>query len=151
MTDLMRRHIQEVSLTSNQPYPYAPYLMYIIEQVTRFGFHHDATHDWSVRHLQAKTSKGKESATDASGSGAAQEQGPLVTDDEQDVPPMDRPCGASGEHVGGHGHSHGGGRVGATRHALQKFMSFFCYCQAKQDRCMRRLEEKAGLSPTSPL
>jgi hypothetical protein len=39
----------------------------------------------------------------------------------------------------------------ATRHALQKFMSYFCYCQAKQDKHMRRLEEKAGLPPASPL
>jgi hypothetical protein len=44
VTDLMWRHIQEVSLTSSQSFPYAPYLMYIIEQVTGFGFHHDVTH-----------------------------------------------------------------------------------------------------------
>jgi hypothetical protein len=30
-------------------------------------------------------------------------------------------------------------------------MSYFCYCQAKQDKRMRRLEEKAGLPPASPL
>ena len=44
VTDLMWRHIQKVSLTSSQSFPYAPYLMYIIEQVTGFGFHHDITH-----------------------------------------------------------------------------------------------------------
>jgi hypothetical protein len=39
----------------------------------------------------------------------------------------------------------------ATRHALQRFMSYFCYCQAKQDKRMRCMEEKAGLPPASPL
>jgi hypothetical protein len=30
-------------------------------------------------------------------------------------------------------------------------MSYFCYCQAKQDKRMRHLEEKVGLPPASPL
>jgi hypothetical protein len=30
-------------------------------------------------------------------------------------------------------------------------MSYFCYCQAKQDKHMRCLEEKAGLPLASPL
>jgi len=115
VTDLMWRHIQEVSLTSSQSFPYAPYLMYIIEQVTGFGFHHDVTHpDWNVKRLQAKASKGKEPATDVGGSEPEQ-----AADDEPHVPSMDPPPNASG------------GRGKATRHALQRFMSYFCYCQAK--------------------
>jgi hypothetical protein len=69
--DLMWCHIEEVSLTSNQSFPYAPYHMYIIEQVTGFDFPYDMKHlDWNVRRLKAQSNKGKGKATEASDSGA---------------------------------------------------------------------------------
>jgi hypothetical protein len=106
VTDLMWRHIQEVSLTSSQSFPYAPYLMYIIEQFTGFGFHHDVSHpDWNVKRLQAKASQGKEPATDVGGS----DHEPPA-DDAPHVPSMDPPPSASG--------GRGRGRGNATRHAL---------------------------------
>jgi hypothetical protein len=52
VTDLLWCHIDEVSLTSTQSFPYAPYLMYIIDQVTGFDFPCDMKHpDWNVRRL----------------------------------------------------------------------------------------------------
>ena len=104
-----------------------------------------------MRQLQAKTSKGKELATDDGGSSAVQEdEDAAVADDEQHVP-MDPLADALGERGHGCGHSHGHSHGNAIRHALQRFMSHFCYCQVKQDRCMSFLEEKAGFPPASPL
>jgi hypothetical protein len=153
VTDLLWHHIDEVSLTSTQSFPYAPYLMYIIEQVTGFDFPCDMKHpDWNVRRLQAQSNKGKGKATEASDSGAGQvDEDALAEVEEDDVPPVDPSAGASVGRGRGHGRGRGRGPMDATRHALQRFMSYFCYCQAKQDKRMRRLEEKVGLPPASPL
>jgi hypothetical protein len=122
VTDLLWHHIQEVSLTSNQSFPYALYLMYVIEQVTGFGFHHDMKWEAST----AKSSKGKGLEIEASGSGAAQDdEGAVVVDDKEDAPPMDPSIGASGGC--GCGHGCGRGRGSPTRHVLQRFMSYFYY------------------------
>jgi hypothetical protein len=155
MIDLLWCHIDKVSLTSTHSFPYASYLMYIIEQVTGFDFPCDMKHpDWNVRRLQAQSSKGKGKATEASDSGAAQDDEDAPAAVEEDVvPPLDPSARVSGGrgHVHGRGHGRGHGPMDATRHALQRFMSYFCYRQAKQDKRMRRLEEKAGLPLASPL
>jgi hypothetical protein len=144
-----------MSLTSTQSFPYAPYLMYIIEQVTGFDFPCDMKHpDWNVRRLQAQSNKGKGKATEASDSGAGQDdEDAAAAEEEDDAPPVDPSAGVSGGRGCGHGRGRGRGRgpMDATRHALQRFMSYFCYCQAKQDKRMRCMEEKAGLPPASPL
>jgi hypothetical protein len=110
--------------------------------------------NWNVRRLKAQSNKGKGKATEASDSGAGHDdEDATAAEEEEDAPPVDPSAGASGGRGHGHGRGRGRGRSpkDATRHALQRFMSYFCYCQAKQDKRMRRLEEKASLPPTSPL
>jgi hypothetical protein len=130
--------------------------MYIIEQVTGFDFPCDMKHlDWNVRCLKAQSNKGKGKATEASDSGVGQDDEDATAAEEENAPPVDPSVGASGGcgrgHGRGRGRGHGHGPMYATRHALQRFMSYFCYCQAKQDKRMRYLEEKADLSLASPL
>jgi hypothetical protein len=71
LTNLIWRNIQEVSLDPHKSLPYAPYLIYIIEQVTGFSFAYDTNHpDWRIRYLGPHLGKGKSTAIEASGSGA---------------------------------------------------------------------------------
>jgi hypothetical protein len=50
--------------------------------------------------------------------------------EEDDVPLVDPSARDSRGRGRGHGYGHGHGRgpMDATHHALQRFMSYFCYC-----------------------
>jgi hypothetical protein len=126
LINLIWRNIQEVSLDPHKSLPYDPYLMYIIEQVSGFSFAYDTNHpDWRIRNLGPHFGKGKDKATEASGSGAVG-----ASDDEggDAVVAEDAPSPAARR---GRGSGHGRGAGGATRHALRWFFSYLCYTQKK--------------------
>jgi hypothetical protein len=55
ITDFMWRKIEQAANDPHKSLPYAPFLMYIIEQVVGRSFHHNAVHkSYSVRHLGLK-------------------------------------------------------------------------------------------------
>jgi hypothetical protein len=139
VSDFMWNKIADASVDPNKYLPYAPYLMHIIEQVTGMQFSHPCIHaPVCAKHLGAPhapplspagaATPGAATPGFVTPAGAADAQG-------EAIPPQDS----------------GRGRRSPTRHALQRFFSYFCYCQKKTDQRLHRLEEKAALPPSSPL
>ena len=124
--------IVDASVDPHKYLPYAPYLMHIIEQVSGMQFSDPCAHaPVRAKHL------GAPHAPPLSPAGAATPAGDVPAagaDDAQEeaVPPPDS----------------GRGRRSPTHHALQRFFSYFCYCQKKTDQRLRLLEEKAACGRT---
>jgi len=135
VSDFMWNKIVDASVDPHKYLPYAPYLMHIIEQVTGVQFSHPCVHaPVRAKHLGAPHAPPLSPAGGAPPTGDVPATG---ADDAQEevVPPPNS----------------GRGHRSPTRHALQRFFSYFCYCQKKTDQRLRRLEEKAALLPSSPL
>lgn len=133
VSDFMWNKIEDAAVDPNKYLPYAPYLMHIIEQVVGQGFSHECKHA-SVRakHL------GPLGPSTAAGSSAPVGGATAPLGGDPSAPPPRsslerRECG------------------GATRHALKKFMEYFCYTTKRTDERLRRLQERANISPSSPL
>lgn len=157
VSDLLWRNIIDVASDPGKNFPYAPYLMYLITQVTSFRWHNDGVHkDWNIRNLGPHMGKLKGVAIEADEAGGSGD--PVAGDggdddfvEEQPIPPVAPSVDPSSGSGRGRGRGCRRGNGSATRHALQKFMSYFCYCQKKTDERLRRIEEHHGLPPASPL
>jgi hypothetical protein len=140
ITDFMWRKIEQAANDTHKSLSYAPFLMYIIEQVVGRSFHHNAVHkSYSVRHLGPKGIGGSSApspthgpATRASSRGAY--RGGANT----------APTHSSSKH-----RRRGGGVI---KYVLGKLWEAFCYKAEKDDRRLRRIEQHLQIDPPeSPL
>jgi hypothetical protein len=127
-------------------YPYAPYIMHIIEQVTGKEFLKDVKHKpLRIRNpyspaAKAEFEKGAMSSAAPSASvtlGGHRSCGPSVAAAAPSVDPR-----SSSAHRG-----HGG----SIKYAFSKFFEAFCYKMKRDDHRLQRIEQKLNIDPPSPL
>jgi hypothetical protein len=140
ITDFMWHKIEQAANNPHKSLPYAPFLMYIVDQVVGHSFHHNAVHkSYSVRHLAPKGIGGGSTpspthgpATHTSSRGAY--RGDAATAPTRSSSERHRCCG------------------GVIKYALGKLWEAFCYKAEKDDRCLRRIEQHLQFDPPeSPL
>jgi hypothetical protein len=140
ITDFMWCKIEQAANDPHKSLPYAPFLMYIIEQVVGRSFHHNAVHkSYFMRHLGLKGICGGSApsptrglATHTSSRGAY--RGGAAT----------APTCSSSER-----HRRGGGVI---KYALGKLWEAFYYKAKKDDHRLRRIEQHLQIDPPkSPL
>jgi hypothetical protein len=125
----MWHKIEQAANDPHKSLPYAPFLIYIIEQVVGHSFHHNAVHkSYSVRHLGPKGIAG--------GSAPSPTRGPTTRTSTRGAyrgGAANAPPHSSSEH-----RRHGGGVI---KYALGKLWDAFCYKAEKDDRRLRRIEQ----------
>jgi hypothetical protein len=140
ITDFMWRKIEQAANDPHKSVPYAPYLMYIIEQVVGRSFHHNTVHkSYSVRHLGPRGIGG--------GSVPSPTRGPTTRTSSRGAyrgGTAPAPTRSSSER-----RRRGGGVI---KYALGKLWEAFCYKTEKDDRRLRRIEQHLQIDPPeSPL
>jgi hypothetical protein len=128
ITDFMWHKIEQAANDPHKSLPYAPFLMYIIEQVVGCSFHHNAVHkSYSVRHLGPKGIAG--------GSAPSPTRGPATRTSFRGAyrgGATTAPTRSSSER-----RRHGGGVI---KYALGKLWEAFCYKAENDDRRLRHIE-----------
>jgi hypothetical protein len=140
VTDFMWSKIADVAVDSHKSLPYAPYLMYIVEQVVGYEFSHDTKHaSYTPKLLAPCTPKDAPASTSA--------PAPAAADDPQHGGTDDAPLGGAPIAPPPRGERW----ESSTKFAFKKFLAYFCYTTKRTDERLRRLEEQANLAPVSPL
>lgn len=142
ISDLLWRKIHEAANDHHKSLPYAPCLMYIIEQVMGRCFYHSTQYPQpSIQNLLAPQAR---ALFGPKGEGLHPSRAPSCS-----TPTRDTSRRGGARSSSGRGACRG--RGGAVKYALQMIFSAFCYKAEKDDRRLHRIEDKLGLEPSSPL
>jgi hypothetical protein len=129
ITDFMWRKIEQAANDPHKSLPYAPFLMYIIEQVVGRSFHHNAVHkSYSVRHLGPKGIAGGFAPSPTRGPATRTSSRGAYHGGATTAPP----------HSSSKRHRRGGGVI---KYVLGKLWEAFCYKAEKDDHRLRRIEQ----------